>query len=407
MLEVCTPKQSPCGFCCSVRVHLILVVRAITHFFVDTNERQSFDIQKSHISRIYAGISDGKHMRMQKKALSVSLSVSVLCMSLLAANSAFASKARVNALQGALGLVDSQTIFAQPAYINKLDPHATFEFGQTGAGAEGGFLLNNGARMGAYLGHQSAVQNFYRGTTFMKQNNPIDLFYGNGDWGASVSLSNSEDLTTDQKETSLIGRFGYLMGTQEIAVSVDLLGSAEKKTGANTDKFTTTIPTIAVSWLNTMDNMVVAAGISYGGGDNEVAGTKTEMKSTGLQAGVNLRPFDGFYYGAFITYSDLDVGGKKKTAYGVPVVFGLEKDMTSWLTARGSIKQNFLLSSSKDEGATPPADKEKKNMNDTVVAAGLGAKFSNFTIDGIFEGSTTGKVNGNAFLGQASLTYTF
>ncbi len=310
-----------------------------------------------------------------------------------------------------LGLVDTQTIFAQPAYVTKLPKYATFEMGSSSVSgsprAEGGFLTEqDGAKWGAHLGHQSTYQNTFRGTTFQHQDNPVDLLYGAGNWGTSLSLSNSEDMTTDTKQTTVVVRGGMLLeGDQEVAVSVDALGTAEKTTAAVTDKFKTKLPTIEASYLKRMGANVVSATIAYGDGEQTVSNVTSEMKLTGASIGFNhWLQENSLYAGLLLNYASLEVAGKARKVQSLPIVLGFEKEAATWLTLRGSVQQNFLLGSVKDD-ITPV--KEKKNLNDTTVAAGAGMKWGTFTIDALFAASTTGKINGNDFLTQGSLTYWF
>jgi hypothetical protein len=342
---------------------------------------------------------------------SIMKSFSVLALSATIASPALASKARLGAMQGALGLIDTQTIFYNSAYVNKLPQLATFEFGSsanTGAPkAEGGFLIDRGARWGAYLGHQSGYQNAFRtagGQTFPLQDNPIDIFWGNGDMGASISLSNSEDATTSAKQTTLIARYGMIMGEHEFSVNVDLFGKAENTPATTADKVASKLPMIEGNYLLRQGDMTYAATVAYGDADLEVSGASNTVKQTGVSLGANHRPIEGIYYGALFNWAEFDVAGKKRTAYNLPFVLGLEKEVTTWMIVRGSVKQNVLLSSIKDDIA---AAKEKKNLNDTVVAFGTGFKQGNFLLDALFSASSSGKINGSDFLSQASVTYNF
>ena len=342
--------------------------------------------------------------------MSIMKSLSVVLLSATCATPALASKARIGALQGALGLVDTQTIFDQPAYVNKLPQLATFELGSssnTGAPkAEGGFILDrSGTRWGAYLGHQSPYQNAFRTPGgFQLQDNPIQVFYGMGDMGATVSISNSEDATTEIKQTTLTAGYGMLMGDAEFSVNVDLFGKAEKKPAASTDKIQSKLPVIEGNYLLRQGDMTYAATVAYGDADQEVSTVTTAVKLMSIQLGMNHRPIEGVYYGVLFNMNEFDAGGKKRTIYGFPFVMGLEKEVTSWMIARGSISQNLLISSNKDD-ITPA--KEKKNLNDTTVTFGTGFKMGSFLLDALFAASTSGKINGADFLTQASVTYNF
>ncbi|MDX9730808.1 MAG: hypothetical protein RBT63_03465 [Bdellovibrionales bacterium] len=320
-----------------------------------------------------------------------------------------ASKARVGSLQGYIGLVDTQTIFTQPAYIGKLGHYVTYEFGSGALGSvpkgEGGFLLSSdGARWGAYLGHESARQAALRGT-FEKQHNPIDFFYGQDNWAVNVSLSMSNNEITDAKQTSLAARFGMVNDGNEFYVGVEALQSAETA-GA---KFNGG-PAIDAGYLHRMSETLVLEGkVSYAMAELEPAGggAKTETKDLGVSVGFNHRPVEGLYYGAGIAYSNNDVADKGNNTLSIPFVVGLEKDILSWMTVRGSVSQGILFGSTKNEQVAAPNDKTVTNANDTMVAAGLGIKHNGFTIDGTLAAAANGQLNGNAFLANAALTYNF
>lgn len=328
-------------------------------------------------------------------------------LAVVSSNEAMASKARVNSLQGAIGLVDTQTIFTQPAYIHKLGQYVTYEFGPTGTAAgkaEGGFVIaRDSAKWGAYLGHMSENQRSLRTTaTFLQQENPVDLFYGSGDWAVSLSLSNSENGPADTKQTTVIGRFGMVQENQEFYVNVEAIGSAEK-TGSKFEGG----PAIGAGYLMRNGDLSYSADIGYGMSKVETAGVSTERKDLAIALAVNHRPVAEIYYGAGLGFGNADIGGKKIDILSLPVFIGIEKDMFSWMTVRGSIQQGFLLGSVKNETAAAPGDKAVKNANDTKVAAGLGFKHGGFTLDGTLAAATNGNVNGTNFLTSAALTYVF
>ena len=333
-----------------------------------------------------------------------------ICLVSMLATPAFASKARINSLQGRLGLIDNQTLFDQPAYINHIAPNANFEFGSTAVTgnpkAEGGFVADQGgARFGAYLGHVSPFQSLYRTAgSFQGTDNPVDIFYGQGNWGANLAVSNSEDKTTETKQTSLIARGGMINGQNEFAVVVEALGTAEETNAAVKSEYETKTPTIGVNYLNRQDDMLVGASASFGTAEFTTGGTATKAGLTTVAASMNRFLTQDVYWGVGVDYADFKLGDKHRKVTSVPLSLGLEKEMTTWLIARASVQQNFLIGSVKDD-ITPVA--EKKNLNDTTVAAGLGFKHNNFQIDGTLAAGGNGQFNGNQFLTQGSLTYNF
>ena len=344
---------------------------------------------------------------VSKMPISVLKSVTVavaVATTVFAVSEAGASKARIGTLQGALGLVDTQTVFSQPAYIHKLSPYVTYEFGSNSASgtpkAEGGFLMNrDGKRWGAYLGHQSVFQNVLRSIgTYQRQDNPVDLFYGQDNWAANLSLSNSEDENTGAKQTTVIGRFGMTRAEDEFFGQVEILADAEKPN----NKFRGA-PVLQAGYLRRVDDLTFQGDVTYADGTHDNAGSK-KLKFTGVNLAVNHRPVAEIYYGVGFEWGALEEEGKKLDTLAFPVFIGVEKDMFSWMTVRGSVRQNVLLGSTKNEIAN---GKPQRNLNNTTVAAGLGFKHNGFTFDGALAAANTGALNGTTFLTTASLTYNF
>lgn len=345
---------------------------------------------------------------MQPGFIRVSTKVAALIVLSLISSTASASKARLNSLQGAIGLYDTQTIFAQPAYIHKLNPYVTYEFGSTAVAgspkAEGGFLLaREGSRWGAYLGHQSPYQNDLRAVgTYQRQDNPIDIFFGKNNWATSVSISSSEDENASAKQTTLIGKFGLINdhdgGQDEFYGTLELLANAEKPN--NTYRGA---PIVNLGYLRRSGEMTYAADVAYGDGSHDNAGAK-KLKYTSVAGAINHRPIAELYYGVAFAYQTLEQEGQKREVFGLPFSIGLEKDMFSWMTVRGSVRQNILLGSNKSEIA---GTKAEKNLNNTSVAMGLGFKHDGFVFDGTMAAGTSGDFNATTFLTTASMTYSF
>src|SRR5690349_19527069 len=111
--------------------------------------------------------------------------VFVLIAAALFSGSVFASKARVNSLQGANHLVDTQTVFTAPSHMLYLNPYLTYEFGTAGAGAEGGIMrsMANGSKLMFYMGHQNStafdgLPDTRTSLGRIDQNNPLEVLYG-------------------------------------------------------------------------------------------------------------------------------------------------------------------------------------------------------------------------------------
>lgn len=330
-------------------------------------------------------------------------------LALATSTGAFASKARVQALQKAEFLKDVQTAFINPAHINSLGQFMTVEFGgNTNASnpkAEGGiFAEAMGANMGLYLGHLSQTQQDLRTIAGQEnQNNPIEVFYAKDSWGASIALSNHKDKTTDVEEKSVTARFGYDKDGLELFGTVEAIADAENAT----DEYTGG-PQISLGAEKAMGDNYVFAKFNWGAAENKVkaGGAKTDVDVLGLEVGAINRKIQNVYYGVSLAYDKLKIG-QSITALTLPVFIGVEANLTSWAVVRASVVQSVLISSTEDKTQTAPADGKITNKNDTTVAAGIGIKYNKFTLDGVIAGSTTGDLNGNDVLTQASLSYEF
>ncbi len=329
---------------------------------------------------------------------------------------AHATKARQQSLQGAVHLVDSQSIFTYAADIHQLGTYLTLEFGPTADGttepkAEGGLFRksDDGAVYGFYLGHHDATIAALRGSAgFGAQSNPIQGFYGKDNWAVTVGLSNSDDKNTEIKETTLSAGFGQTFSDYSWGLNAQLLSNAQQPSGTNTDKFNGA-PLISAN-VRQSGATYWHGGLTYGTLKSEVGGTSTDVKPMGLAAGYVDRTLGNdqtdLYYGITLNYSDIDSGGSHLKVMSLPVAIGLEHPMNTWSTFRASIQQNVLLGSVKDDSAAPN-DKEAPIANNTTVNAGLGLKYGGIVLDGVLSAATTGNVNGNAVLARAGMTYNF
>lgn len=366
----------------------------------------------------------------------------------MAAPSAFASKARVQALGNAAHLVDTQTIFENPAHIGVLGDFATFEFGTytpasypnnynykasttmpaDTAGAEGGFLRSSGdAKWGFYLGHKSDTIATLRtlaatlgATTFLPEQNPLELFYGmKGDlnWGASLFYSSSDKKTTSQKQNSAGVRFGVYTTQWEAFANVGIGASAKNDGTTPTGGEAKNDLGAKIGGGMYFDTLYVYGDYGMQNGSASNATTEVaKLEGSELNVGVlDTKKQDGadFFYGisyGMYTLKNKTSGstfGKVENSY-LPVIVGIEADAASWLTMRASVQQNILLGTHKfDNNTTADADTWS---NSTVVAAGLGAKWNKFIIDGSLKAASNGgniDLGANNFLGQGSITYMF
>lgn len=336
--------------------------------------------------------------------------VSVLAISLFAA-SAFASKARVAALQYADHLVDVQTSFKNPAYVNKLNPLLTFEFGAAGGGAEGGLINQTagGSKMLLYMGHQNTTAIAAGGdvrtaNSYLAQNNPVEFLYGSGDMAYGASLSTVNNDASGTKETTLIAKWGMSTADTHAYAHVGLVSTAEDTTSKNK---MTAAPSFLVGGAKDSGDYRYFGSIMMGNYKNEVATVESDIKDMDVKLGLEDRSMKkadaDVYYGALFNMSTRETA-KKNTVMLLPIFVGIETPVASWLTFRGSVSQNFLLGSTKDENTSTKAD---GIGNNTTASAGLGFKHGNLTLDGVLTAGTSGDINGNQFLSQASVTYNF
>lgn len=348
-----------------------------------------------------------------------SVFVSVVSL-LLMGSIAEASKARLSALQGASFLKDSQTIFVNPSHVNSLGQYLTFEMGSSSATAatrsEGGFMRKDGEwNYGVYLGHQNDTQTLYRSTTlsgvngggsYLRQQNPVEVFFGKQDWGMSVGFSNSNKKTTSQKEQSFFVRYGKDMGDIEFFGTLEVIGSAED-TG---NKKVTSAPVLTVGGEKNFGRYYGTAALRYGQikgeptPDKTATDTTVELSIADLSLKTDTRLL---YYGASLGYSKVQGDGKSLAATNLPIYLGLETELNAWATFRGSVSQTFLIGSTKNEFATAPSDGEDTLSNNTTVSLGVGIKYAGFVLDGTLASSTSGDINGNDVLSKAAVTYAF
>jgi len=362
----------------------------------------------------------------------------------IASATAFASKARLDALQSAAHLSDTQDIISKPDQAVVLPEFATVNFGDrnsSGQEAQGGITRKtDGAAWGLYLGNRPD-SNAYRAaadTNFLKMENNVNLLYamdlGDIKWGAGLSYSSSskkQSTTTlkDQKQdamgiyasaSSTAGWDAQLqLGLSNNASYSNAAGTVENKMKGNT--------TVGLSAGYLMDTMYFYGSYAMSGFKYEpqTASNGLDRKDTTMVLGmVNSHKKDGtdFFYGAALsmvtqkddgdaTTTSLGLNINKKETTTLPVILGVEHDAMSWLVIRGSITQNFLYSSDKVSTKNGATTDGVNTVNDnTVVAAGLGLKFNKFILDGTFAKTSddAGAIGSdNNFLTKAALTYMF
>ncbi|NUM88624.1 MAG: hypothetical protein HUU37_05425 [Bdellovibrionales bacterium] len=343
----------------------------------------------------------------------------LVCLGVFAVGAvAEASKARVASLQGARFLRDPQTIFTNPAHIHDLGEYFTAEFGGTAntdsPKAEGGMLLKKaGGKAGIYLGHMNATQSALRdGEGYFVEENPFEVTYGRGVWGASIHYSRNKKNTTNKGQKTLGARFGVAKTNWEVFTSVDVVGEAAKSASSESklkypsvnlggeyqwgDLYLFTEGTYARSRQD-MTSPVAKNGV---GVDKKVyeAGVQDLSLSTKGRT---------FYYGASLKYDVLEKDVYSQYNFTVPVVIGLEQAITDWFKARASLTQNLLLGHTKDTTLTAPSDRKDTVANNTSASAGVAFSWKSFDLDAVVTGSTSGEISGNSLFTRAAATYSF
>jgi hypothetical protein len=378
----------------------------------------------------------------------------------IATVSAHASKARLDSLQNAAHLSDIQNVWqAKPDQAVNYEA-ATVEFGSTTAtqNAEGGFIRKMGdSAWSLYLGRSSSTYaaataavadtlgaNSAEKTALnsaFKQDNSLQLTYamkaGSIQWGVGlfhVGNDFKNSTTYDDGATTVVESFsatkkqtvtGILAsatnGTWDAQLRQGLAGKTELKTisgttlagltnGSDYVLNSTNSTKVSGGWL--MDTMYFYGAVEMSAGDLKKDGVKqADNEATVFNVGVvNSHKKDGvdFFYGAGIASSSTKekVANTKTDSTVFPLIVGVEADVNSWLTLRGSLTQNLgLLSSSKTKGA-----KSTSVAESTTSRLGAGFKWGKATIDATIGAGSTGTLglddDGNNFA-MASVTYNF
>lgn len=358
---------------------------------------------------------------------------------------AVASKARMHSLGNSLHLIDPQTIFASPIDIINLGNFLTLEGGKTAAassldGAEAiiSYGPSENQRIAVAFGHQdpSVVDsreliNLVGSTPFEMAQNPIHIFYSLEDsltsWAVGISYSGKNEKVAQLTEKSVGASVGIELGNFQFNSVYIFENSANAASGKQFDG--------AGYWQSTISYLLENTTIELGYTTSKAKFSTTigtliqdnelhvkNVVSLGL-ADVTPRDGNDFFWGAQVISTtlnckiDLSIGCDKAfTQTVLPAWFGIETHIADWLIFRGSVKQSFLVSITKDEfgypasvvsGGTGVTSNLSSAANDTVVTSGLGFKFKELAIDGSLASSTTQTISFNNFLSQVSLTYQY
>ncbi len=347
---------------------------------------------------------------------------------------AFASRARVTALGNSPHLVDTQTVYSNPADMMVLADYVNFESGTTAGGtgtnyAEGMITRSMGeSKFGLGVGHQNQNASTWglrnaglTGIARIKgQQNPIYLAYG---WkmddmllGASLVYSNYADkvTATEEKESSAGLRLGLRTGAWDAKVAIGLMNSYED---VNADEKFTGTGGISAAVGYAMDDMYYSLAVDQAGFKTEAAGvdgTSEDRMNLSLGALQSLKQ-DGseLFWGAALAYGTIKrevppADAVTTTTMSLPITVGMEVDAASWMTFRGSITQPVIIHSTKND-ADPVTVDLNPGLNATSVAAGVGIKHDKLTIDATLTGfnQATQDINGNNLLGMVGVTYLY
>ncbi|MDD0852606.1 hypothetical protein HBN50_05835 [Halobacteriovorax sp. GB3] len=334
--------------------------------------------------------------------------------------SAFATKSRMAALgqntdRGSFYIEDTRNVFRNASALNNTKNYLVTEWGDSNASetVEGGFFREMGSfAYGLYLGDEANGTFDRSNSNFLKQDNNLDLMFA-GDmgvkWGARLHYTSSEDESgAFKKENDGLGLgLGIEMGAIEVYANLDLKDESKGAATAD-DKFEGDGMVLGASY--NMGAMTFFADYETNTKEETVSGTKTETDYTAMTVGVGhihevtstARVFTDI---AYATTETEVKGGTKTETTALPLTVGFESDATSWLTLRGSVKQNVIINETKTDG------KKKSTNNTTDVAAGATLNFGKLKVDGVIGTDGSGNENGNlrtdALMSKVAVHYWF
>ena len=343
----------------------------------------------------------------------------------LLSTNAFASKARLEALEGyngaaSLYISDKGNIFRNAATINTHKNFVVTEWGAAATAtdtvgaprAEGGFFKDAGSlAYGLYFGRDA--NNDTRPAAYLDQDNSLDLVIG-GDaglqWGARLHYSNGKDETAAvKKKQSAFGLgLGVVMGAAEGYANIDLSDKSEGGAAAG-DEWKQK-PSFTIGGSYAWSGYTFFGQFNNGKSEEKVGTATTTNKTTAFTVGagrvMEINPTARVIMDASLDYTKNTIPASKTTTMGLPVTVGFEADATSWLTLRGSVGQNVILNSNKVEN-TPGTTTKSTVANTTTVKAGASLMFGKLAIDGSIGTMATGTLNTDNLLSRAGVTYNF
>lgn len=350
---------------------------------------------------------------------------SLLILLILLAPQAFATKARVNSLQGARFLTDNQFFFENPAQMMSLEKGLmVLEAGQSNltssanAKAEGGIFKNIGKnKIGMYLGHVDPMESTIRqrldlsagDTNYRLPENPIHFFFGTKDMAASIGYSRTRDRTTSPQTEQEYLQLSAGIDRGDFEAWANLNAVQTAKGGGFTYK---NAPGLNVGGeYHLSEGFYVTGEAFYSQIDSRSGAVKNDGNLKGVSVTFLDRTIKGtdyaIYFGPGLEYTSWDINGPDIEVFAVPVYLGIQHSLRDWLELRSSISQNFLLGSAQDETRTPPLNGKSTIGNNTTVTIGAGASWKQFVFDFTFAGSTNGNVDGGNLLANGALSFHF
>ncbi len=336
--------------------------------------------------------------------------------SLILAQSAFGSKARMEALGNARHLTDVQTVFDIPTNMLLLPEAMELNFGSNAIdqNTEGGMIRSLGeAKFGFFVGANDEA----RGSSYLGVENPFTVAYaakagGDMSWGVVFNYSSSNikgtSVSTDDKtQNHMSTTASFAMGETVFNVGLTLTDKAKGDGTTDSNEMSRAPMTLGVA--HKMADWTIYG--DYGMDTKKVTGAEDKKISAIRLGAINQMKSEGadFFYGLGYMMTNEKQGSNKNDKTEMPVIIGVETDAASWLTLRGSVTQNLLLGGEKDTtGATTTG--VDSLPHDTTVAAGMGFKFTKSMLDITLTaagGSGDGKVNANTFGANAGFTYLF
>lgn len=360
----------------------------------------------------------------------------------LMSTSAFASKARLQALgqneNGSYYIKDTRNIFLNPAFLMETADFANFEWGATTRpnatpNAEGGFIQShNEMKYGIQLGRETTMESnvvyanaLNAGTTpngFLVPQDTVELLLGGKsgemNWGGSFiyQRSKDEDQAFPRKDAQGFELKGGISKDQfDGFARLNFLNKSDNDTSATTnEELEGTFGILAGGSFDLGSDQTLFGQVNWedfeAKSNNNTYNYDIKFQEFGVgYARVMAREGNtSFFNSIAFSYSkkegkDSVSNQKNKTEnFSFPLTIGLETESTEWLTLRGSVSQNVLISQTK-EGQ----DKSENQPNTTTVAAGVGVEFKKLTLDATFAGSSNGQINATNFLSNVGMTYTF